>query len=63
MTTKNCGPTSAPSPIPTTATMIATPMTSRRYRRISYMMPQYSSAGIWPVFHRRPHSSQTHPSL
>jgi hypothetical protein len=40
-----------------TANPTAMPMTSRRIRRMSRMIPKYSSAGIWEVFQLRPHAS------
>ena len=40
----------------------ATPITVSRIRRMSRMIPQYSSAGIWAVFQARPHLGQTQRS-
>ena len=40
----------------------AVTMTVMRIRRMSRMMPQYSSAGICPVFQRRWHVRHSHRS-
>jgi len=40
----------------------AVKITVMRMRRMSRMMPQYSSAGIWPVFQRRWQVGHSHRS-
>src|SRR5271165_1374218 len=59
---RNRDPANSPSSVNPTAMATAPAPGQIRYRRISRMIDQYSSAGIWAVFQRRPHSGQVHRS-
>src|SRR6059036_2710807 len=61
-TTNARGPVRITSAANPAAIATAAIMALTRYWRISRMMPQYSSDGIWFVFHRLPQIGHSHTS-